>query len=250
MGNVIVLALPRSCSTFFMKQFVDSKLHVVENTHHEIIPTQNRRWTRKYLGLPEIKDWKTWDYDTEYVQQYIKNHPEGVAMKVIVHAHKHCYINTLKHIPDTTFIKLWREDEASAIASMLSRRLAQYYATNNKEFGHAYVRSSRSDLYRYADIKHLKYSTTDDPVRRMLEGTYWHCIHKTKSLMDMIPTPYTFTEKDFHPEWCNSELETKFEFKFNYDTFLPPSHYSEVFEDWQVFEKDVRTVLGPIPGIA
>lgn len=251
--RLIMLAHPRSCSTFMMRQLGQSPhLRLVNKNHFELMTPRTRYWTRRYLNLPELPedDAECWDRDPEYVLRYFDKEPNG-AFKVILHGHKYNFVDFLK-TQDAIFVKLWRRDEASALASMFSRLLMERHDWQARN--EAWMAPAKNDYGKvyYADIAE-KLNTLhlhDDKRRRTLDNVYYGVLVKSRRMWDALETPYTFYVEDLGPDFECPELEEELGITFDFSDFIQPSHYSEIFPDWKLFEQDVRDVLGPVPGIS
>jgi hypothetical protein len=240
MQRLIVLAEPRSCSSYFMGQFTRSPLlHVCPKHHHELINPRFRANTRKYLGFKSVSDPNSWKWDIEYTAEFMLRYKNG-AFKSIIHGHGVPYSDFLRKLPDTTFVTLRREDEASAIASIISRVVLQ------KTDDTAWKRASRHDPIKFADVAYIlgQYSNS-----RYLDAIYWAVVRKSKLLLDSFTDAHVITTEDFHTGFRH-ELEEEFQLTFDFSDYHKPSHYSEIFTDWKTYEETIRYTLGEISGLA
>jgi len=235
MPQLIVLAEPRSCSTYFMSQFVRSPvLDVCKNYHYELINPRDRQATRDYLWLEPANNVSAWDRDSEYVDKFLAKN-KNAAFKTIVCGHGREYIHYLSELP-ATFVTLRRMDEASSMASIISRMTRQ-----------SWYQSSRVDPIQFRGTGKLYGNGFTD--YRYLDIVYWTIIQKSKSLFDLFPEAINITTEELHPEYHHHELEKQFQMKFDLIDYTTPSHYRETFVDWEYYEEVVRHVLGDIPGL-
>lgn len=241
MSRLIVLAQPRSCSTFFMRQLIYSPLlSLCRNYHHELVNPLVRNTTSEYLGINPPSNLDEWEHDIRYAIEYFRQFPNG-AYKSLVHAHGVEYRDFLLRLPDTTFVCLRREDEASLIASIIAKTVL--------------FKTEPSTWASPARAKPIKFRGSSEKITghmsdcRYLDVLYWSLVHKSKVFMDAFQNAYTITCEQFHQDYHHDELEREYEMKFDFNSFRPPSHYSEIFTDWKHYEKTVRQVLGNIPGL-
>lgn len=241
MPRLIVLAEPRSASTYFMKQFERSPLlYLCTRNHHELITPQRRDTTRKYLRMSPVDDSDSWSRDIHYVAEFVRKRRNS-AFKVIAHAHGKPFVNFLTKLPDTKFVTLRRQDEASTIASIISRQTISRQRPNEQ----VWLEPSRSSTIKFRDAIGLMNNTTPC---RYLDITYWGVINKTKHVFDSFPNAHVLTTEDFHAGFQH-ELADQFQMTFDFSDYIKPSHYSEIFSDWKFYEDTMRQVLGNVPGL-
>lgn len=241
MSRLIVLAEPRSCSTYFMGQFTRSPLlEVCSKHHHELINPQHRGVTREYLGLEPVDDPNSWKWDIEYTIAFLRRYKNG-AFKSIIQGHGVPYSDFLRSLPDTTFVTLRREDEASAIASLISRMVLQ------KTDGAIWTRASRHDPIQFGGVAKILNYPSDS---RYVDMVYWALFRKSKLLLDSFANAHVITTENLHTKFRHELLEEEFQLTFDFSDYQNPSHYSEIFTDWKNYEDTIRYTLGSISGLA
>ena len=237
---MIMLAEPRSCSSFFMGQFERSPmLQVCGNYHYELLNPQNRNNTRKFLGMEPLDNPHTWKHDIDYTKEFFRRHRHG-AFKVIVQGHGKAYIDYLRELKNVEFVSIRRLDEASSMASMLSRALA--FRKNES----AWERPARETPVSFADV--IQTFSHNRSHNRYIDMVYWSGIYKTKQIIESFPNIHHVHTEDFRKLY-HHELEHTFRVSFDFSRYIRPSHYSEIFTDWKFYEETVRDALGDIPGL-
>lgn len=241
MSRLIVLAEPRSCSSYFTNQFTRSPLlYVCPKAHHELITPNRRECTREYLGLPPISDPQSWSRDIPYTIEFLRKH-EHASFKCIVSGHGESYIHFLKQLPNTTFVTLRRVNEADSIASMLSR-LALKILRPDEE---VWTYSSKADPIRFGDVGTI---LNQPSIHKYVDILYWNVINKSKLVMNSFADAHNITTEELHIGF-HHRLEDDFQMEFDFSDYREPSHYSEIFTDWKHYENTIRETVGPISGL-
>lgn len=240
--KLILLSHPRSSGTYFMGQFRSSpRVKVVDGmSHFELLSPNYRYKTREFLNLNDVpkKESGNWDYDDRYIDEYFRKNPNG-AFKLIISDHKISSIKRIQNVYKPIVVSIQRKDEASALASTINKINSKKWTSpsreDNKNMKYADWCSSSSVIY--------------DKRRREISRLYYAIILKSKNMMEMIDTPYSFYTEDLGVGFTCSQLEDELDMKFDFSDYIQPSHYSEIFPDWDYFRDDVRDVLGDIPGL-
>lgn len=249
--KLVLLSHPRSCGTYFMSQFGFSPhLKLVEDMgHFELLPPNYRHKTREFLNLNDIpnKESGNWDYDDRYIDEYFRKNPNG-AFKMIISDHKISSICRLQEVHGSMLVSIQRQDEASTLASIINK--LNIKSTRPTIGSKVWASPSREDggLLKYSDWCSSP-SIMYDKRRRELTRIYYAIIVKSKMMMEMIDTPYSFYTEDLGADFTCSQLEDELEMEFDFSDYIQPSHYSEIFPDWEYYRDDIRDVLGNIPGL-
>lgn len=255
MKNVVVITHPRSSSTFFMKQFLNSKLFLCDkDVHYELISPWFRNTTRTYLGLPTISNMSKnpyWDDDKKFVETFIQQHLDtGVAFKCLTHNHSYGFFEYLNTNDDIIKITMNRKDKASQIASLLVKLSTVAPGSNS------FLYPAKQDNITFSIVrtkvqadKIMSSLDKDGKLNRFIESLYWGSCVKHERIQSLIDSDYHYDIEDFHTSWGDQSLEKELNFKFDFSKYLTPSHYSEIFSDWKDYEKFLRDALGPIDGL-
>lgn len=231
--KLVVLAEPRSSSTYFMRQFKRSPvLQLVDTRYRELIKPQYRENTRKILGLEPVDDPQSWGRDIESTIEFIRRYPNG-AWKTIAHAHGQPYLNFLTKLQDTTFVALRRQDVASAIASIISRQALSRVRPE------VWDSPAKHDPIRFRDAVGILQQPSP---WRYVDMIYWGVMRKTQAVVEAFPNAYHLSTEDFGPGFQH-ELGDRFQMTFDFSDYTTPSHYSEVFTDWKDYENVISHVL-------
>ena len=246
MAKFVLVAHPRSCSTWIMRQLRRSKVvKVIKDDFGELTTPGYRWWTRKNLGLEPLEgDPEVWDHDQYYAERFFLQRPNG-AFKVLGHANSAAFYRWLYAQDDITFATLERTDMASAIASELSCIIR---LRNNGEKD-AFKNPARKTKIRYADMLKFDFKSVDYRRARMLEFFYFSIAHKCTRWVDFFkdhPRTIAALRSEDLSHGGGRILEDFAETQFDWAKLVPQSHYSEIFEDWKLYEDDIRDILGII----
>ena len=239
--KLVVVAQPRSCSTWLMNQLRTSPhLHVHEDTFGELLTPGFRYHTRSLLGLPATDNPETWLHDAMYAELFWKMNPDG-CFKVLAHANGAQFYHYLMTIPDMKFATIQRSDTASALASEIACMIKHRQQGDKMSF----KVPARTHTVRYQDIDNFVFNTPDWKRARILEFFYYLLEGKGQRWLtrfgDQPNCLANIVDTDIE---ALHALEYYTGSTFDMDSLKPQSHYSEIFEDWEVYERDINNILG------
>lgn len=254
--KLIMFAHPRSCSTYLMKQFDSSPfLNVIDTNNYELITPTNRLRTAKFLNLPDtfLDNASDWDHDELYISECFRQYP-GIAFKLMAYVHKFSLIDYLIDVHQPIIVTIQRKDRISTLASIINKSIREIQDPESSDEIWTYPSKHDKQKMEYGRLFN-SVNRKNDKRRKYLTDMYFTILNKTKYYMDTIEKKYSestnlkhysFYTEEFGYEFRCPQLEDELEIELDFDEYVQPSHYSEIFSDWEYFRDDVCNVLGDI----
>jgi len=238
--KLVIIAQPRSRSTWLMNQLRTSPhLSVVDDFFGELVTPGHRKATAKRMGLPIPEDSENWSMDFAYADLFWKNNPNG-CFKLLAHGNSAAFYKHLMTLPDVYFATIQRTDILNSIAA----RIACAIKFNFEKDQTAYTLPTRNRKISYMDNAALLVPETIDFKRaRVLEFFYYQLEGKGQRWLAEFAN-HERCVADIHDTHEMSKLEAFTESTFDWESLKPVSTYPEIFTDWEMYEKDVRDILG------
>ena len=245
MKKLVVVSQPRSCSTWLMNQLRRSPvLEVIKESFGELTPPSNRWHTRNVLGLDRVDDPEIWTRDIGYATHFFQQHPNG-CFKLLGHANMAQFYRYMYGRNDVHFVTLYRQDVASALASLINVMIRSRLGNERTSFKEP--ANSRKTLY--ADIDKFGFKTGDWKRAKLLEFFYYALHVKAQRWLEYFdghPNNIASLQSENIREQA-APVEEFAEVQFKWDTLQPQSVYRDVFVDWQEYERDIRDIIGITP---
>lgn len=213
-------------------------LSVHQDSFGELLTPGFRYHTRTLLGLLPVGDAETWVDDIQYAETFWEQNPNG-CFKVLAHANGAEFYQYLMNRPDVYFATIQRADTASALASEIACMIKHRQQGDKQSF----KVPARTHTVRYQDIDNFVFNTPDWKRARILEFFYYLLDGKAKRWLGQFAFQYN-TIANIVDRREMDVLEKVTNSKFDWGSLGEQSHYSEIFEDWEVYERDITNILG------